>query len=589
MKNRKENNTSGNWMTLNLVIQLLLLFISGGVFSQIPYCSWVKDVPNGKTRGVWLEPTDFGNYYALGYITGGFGDITISTIDGDETITPTGSNSCLIEKYNDEGDILWVKAILSTGQVLGNAVVTDEFENLYVVGYFNGTCDFDPGTGTSNITSNGTEIFVLKLDLNGNFIWVKNLEAISGSSNSMANAVVADTNGDIVIAGEFDGSVDFDPSGSTNVKNAAGSTDVFVLKMDALGNLVWVKIFEGSSLDNCFSACTDTSNNIYLTGRFHGTVDFDPGAGTNYHSDVTSFGDVFSVKLNSNGDLVWVNTIGGDMNDFGEAITVDSSGNVYTYGRFRNTVDFNPGVAVNEVTSAGNQDAFIQKVDTDGNFIWAKTFGGTSSEIAKSMAVDKDQNLYLCGYFKGTTDLDPSTNSDNYSALGTFNNGFLSVLDSAGNYMWGRMIPSISQVLITDIIVNENNEVLITGEFNDTVDFDPSSGVKQLVSAYGGMFVAKYKMGYIGFEENKPIKHVSIYPNPSDGYQNFYLENDRPTFGTIQLVDTKSRVVKEVYDGVFAEGVNSFTVNLNDLPPGIYFYSVVFDNSEPMYFRTLKN
>ncbi len=145
-------------------------------------------------------------------------------------------------------------------------------------------------------------------------------------------------------------------------------------------NFVWAKSFSGNGNEYGFSICSDASGNVYTTGHFDGTVDFDPGPGV---VNLTSTGaaDVFITKLNSAGNLVWVKSFGGvpANNDVGSSITTDASGNVYTTGYFYGTVDFDPGASTFTLTSVA-YDIFISKLDASGNFIWAKQMGGSDAE-----------------------------------------------------------------------------------------------------------------------------------------------------------------------------------------------------------------
>ena len=227
------------------------------------------------------------------------------------------------------------------------------------------------------------------------------------------------------------GTVDFDPgAGTTTLTSAAGSADVFVSKLDSSGNFVWAKSFGGTSEDLGYSIAVDSSGNIYTTGYFYSTADFDPGAGT---SNRTSAGlvDVFVSKLDSSGNFVWAKSFGGTRDDVSNSIAVDSSGNVYTTGFFVEIVDFDPGAGTSNHTSAGGGDVFVSKLDSSGNFVWAKSFGGTSGDSSSSIAVDSSGNIYTAGSFGGTVDFDPGAGTTTLSSAGDAD-VFVLKLTSAG-------------------------------------------------------------------------------------------------------------------------------------------------------------
>jgi hypothetical protein len=196
---------------------------------------------------------------------------------------------------------------------------------------------------------------------------------------------------------------------------SAGNRDIFVLKLDSLGNLVWVKQMGGAGNAEGRSITTDANGNVYSTGTFSGTVDFDPAVDI---TNLTSAGeyDIFIQKLDSNGAFLWVKQMGSLNYDWGLGITTDATGNIYTIGNFSGTVDFDIEAGTVNLTSIGDFDCFILKLDTNGNFVWAKQMGGTGYSSGNSITVDADDNVYTTGRFEGTVDFDPGTGITNLTA-----------------------------------------------------------------------------------------------------------------------------------------------------------------------------
>ncbi|MDQ1256134.1 MAG: hypothetical protein QG656_730, partial [Candidatus Hydrogenedentes bacterium] len=208
------------------------------------------------------------------------------------------------------------------------------------------------------------------------------------------------------------------------------------LTVDAAdGDFVWAKAMGGTGNEWSEDITLDNAGNVYATGYFRSTADFDPGPGI---FNLTSAGgiDVFVSKLNSTGVFVWAKAMGGTGNDFGEGIAVDSAGNVYTRGRFLGTVDFDPGAGIFNLTQAGSSDLFVSKLDSGGNFVWAKRMGGSSIGDGDGIAVDSAGNVYTTGWFLGTVDFDPGPGTFNLTSAG--NDIFVSKLDSAGNFVWAK-------------------------------------------------------------------------------------------------------------------------------------------------------
>ncbi|MBI4946033.1 MAG: SBBP repeat-containing protein, partial [Bacteroidetes bacterium] len=167
-------------------------------------------------------------------------------------------------------------------------------------------------------------------------------------------------------------------------------------------SFTWAKSMGGTDNDRGYSIAVDGSGNVYTTGVFTGTADFDPGAG-NYPltaAGVDGLSDIFISKLDASGNFVWAKRIGDTDNDRGYSIAVDGSGNVYTTGFFRGTVDFDPGAGSYPLTAAGSQEFFISKLDASGNFVWAISMSGISAGY--SIAIDGSGYVYTTGLFWGT-------------------------------------------------------------------------------------------------------------------------------------------------------------------------------------------
>ena len=233
-----------------------------------------------------------------------------------------------------------------------------------------------------------------------------------------------------------------------------------------------VAVFSGTSSNYGQSVALDSSGNIYSTGMFAGTADFDPGAGI---ANMTSVGsnDVFVSKLDTSGNFVWAKSLGAS--DC-YSVAVDSFGNVYTAGFFYGTGDFDPGDGVISLTSASDADVFVSKLDTSGNYMWAKQFGGNSAEYGFEVAVDSSGNVYTTGNFISTADFDPGPGTANLTGGGAF----VSKLDTSGNYVWAKQFRGGARGY--EVAVDSSGNVYTTGELKGTADFDPGDGVANLTS-----------------------------------------------------------------------------------------------------------
>jgi hypothetical protein len=350
------------------------------------------------------------------YTTGDFR----STVDfdpgaGAANYTSVGSNDIFVQKLDASGNFIWAKSFGGSSDDVGNSIIVDVSGNVYTTGYFRNTVDFDPGVGTANLTSVGSDdIFVQKLDASGNFIWAK---SFGNSSVDQGNSINVDASGNVYTTGYFRGTADFDPGANIANFTSVGDDDIFVQKLDVSGNFIWAKSFGTSSRDRGISITKDASGNVYTTGFFGNTVDFDPGAGT---ANLTSVGgyDIFLQKLDASGNFIWAKSFGGSSNDYGSSSTIDASGNVYTTGQFPETADLAPGAGTANFTSVGGLDIFVQKLDSSGNFIWAKSFGSSSDDWGNSITLDASGNVYTTGFFLETADFDPGSDTANFTSAG---------------------------------------------------------------------------------------------------------------------------------------------------------------------------
>ena len=334
----------------------------------------------------------------------------------------------------------------------------------------------------------------------GDFVWAKRM---GGTGADEGRGIALDSAGNVYTTGRFEGTVDFDPGAGTFTLTSAGDNDIFVSKLDSEGNFLWAKAMGGTSGDEGRGIALDSAGNVYTTGRFEGTADFDPGTGT---FNLTSAGglDIFVSKLDSEGNFAWAKAMGGTHYDLGYGIAVDSVDNVYIVGAFGGTADFDPGAGTFNLTSADWNDIFVSKLDSAGNFVWAKGMGGTHDDYGFGIAVDSASNVYTTGRFSDTVDFDPGAGTFNLTSAGG-DDIFVSKLDSAGDFVWAKGMGGTGY----GIAVDSAGNVYTTGSFISTADFDPEACAFNLTSAgIGDIFVSK-----LGLDVTPPEISISS-PSP---------------------------------------------------------------------------
>jgi hypothetical protein len=207
----------------------------------------------------------------------------------------------------------WVRGIepfVNTAAVETHTVAVDDSGNVYVAGFFNGIVDFDPGSGTSKLNSVGNSLFVCKLNRNGGFLWVKSTQ---GNGSCSYNNIALDRTGNIYVAGSYTGTMDFDPgSGTTNFTTTMADNDIYICKFTGSGAFLWAKALSGPDGNNqCWDIAIDNKGNVLTTGSFTGTVDFNPSSSATVNVTSAGESDIFVSKLDSNGNYLWVKTMGG--------------------------------------------------------------------------------------------------------------------------------------------------------------------------------------------------------------------------------------------------------------------------------------
>ena len=335
-------------------------------------------------------------------------------------------------------------------------ISVDSSKNAYTTGSFSGTVDFGGGDVTSNAVS---DIFVVKLDSDGNFQWVY---TAGGSGNDRAVDIGTDSSGNSYITGNFSETVNF---GGGDVTSAGNSDDIFVVKLDSDGNFQWVYTAGGtqygtSSTTLKFDGGTgidiDSSGNVYITGIFDTVVDFGGG-------NVSSSGkDIFVLKLDTDGNFQWVYNVLSSGNDDANSITTDPSGNTYTTGYFYNTADFGGG----DVTSNGYNDIFVVKLDSDGNFQWVYTAGGTGVDELHAIAIDSSDNVLTTGYLSSTVNYGGGVRISAVTVT-----ALVLKLDSFGSLVWVNAYGGQGAQEGLGIAADSSDNIFTTGYFYNTVDF----------------------------------------------------------------------------------------------------------------------
>ena len=363
---------------------------------------WAQNIGSSSNdRGLGIATDSDGNVLATGYFSGSI------DIDGNGTddLTSNGGQDSYIAKFDRDGNFLWAQNIGGSNGDKGHSIAADRDGNVLPTGYFRDSIDID-GNDINDLTSNGQrDSYVAKFDKNGNFLWAQN---IGGVGDENGRGITTHSDGNVWITGYFDAAIDIDGDANNDL-STNGSSDSYIAKFDIDGNFQWAKNIGGSNGDRGTGIATDKDGNVLATGYFQGSMDIDED-GTD---DLTSNGgqDGYMVKFDRDGNFLSGQNIGGESNDNSRSITTDSNGNVWATGYFEGSMDID-GDDTDDLTSNGGLDSYVAKFNSDGDFQWAKNFGGRRRDRGFAIARDNDGNVWATGYVNGSIDIDKNGTND---------------------------------------------------------------------------------------------------------------------------------------------------------------------------------
>lgn len=535
--------------------------------------------------------------------------------------------SCIFPQTPD-----WVWAISAGGNEndFSNCITSDKYGYIY----FSGTYNSDSITFYNYTLFNNSNpdmygnIFITKLDLSGNIIWAK---SAGGSDYDDVKGIVTDSYGNIYITGTFtNDSINFDNITLHNL--GIVGNDIFVAKYDPLGNILWAKSGgNGESHDFSSAITCDKEDNIYITGRYElNSFIFDNDTLTYIGPPPSTYSDMYILKLNETGNILWGKTATGVNIEWGWSLTSDTIGNIYVCGGFTspsvsldsitliNTGDLysrnvfiakynssgeiqwannifnNVGGYNNKITSDifnniyitgsfydstivfGNTtlintsdtacDMFIVKYDSSGNFIWAKSANGVGWEAIQDFVSDIDGNVYITG-----TTNSPSVTFDTTTLFDfemPFGWSYIVKYDSSGNLLWAKKSEGGNSGITND---NYGN-TYITGLFADSINFD-SITIYNSSLYFCDIFVAKLSGSASSINEFQSLNSIIIYPNPVSEYLNINFQNNpvEHTEFNIEITDISGRIIR--CTTIF----NKVSLNVSSLPSGVYIIKVYTD------------
>lgn len=563
---------------------------------------YAKQIGNKKSNRIvsYVATDQTGAIYRVGQLSA-TSDIDPSSAVFSVTNTSLGTGF-FISKYTGSGALVWGKTITTAaGSSAGISVTnTDSNGNTYVVGGFTGTVDFDPSANTANMISSSTtatDLYIAKYDSNGNYVWSKQIIGTIGARRKL----VFDTSGNFYFTGTYTGTtpIDVDPS-IANVFNLTtnGQFNTYIIKFNSQGEFIWAKSILAQPTNGYFVSVTQfdiKDNSIYMTGRMWGGADFNPSpTETNILTTIIqASNETFFAKYDLDGNYQMAFKFDNDPTGLinkGSSFAIDDNGDIYLLAIFINTVDFNPSpTEVFNLTSVPDDSTFnlaILKYTVNGSFVWAKQVRAMDvdsflpvtsiqgNEWLSSTYIKNNELIVVSSIF-GNFDFDPSANDvilpSSIDASGNFNSSFFI---AKYNTTSGELInvnkldgDYVGELYNSCLDINQN--LVLSGSFRGTVDFDFTTGVQTVTSASpynNDRFWAKYTIETLGVQTNNSVNGYNIYPNPTNSI--LYVSHESFTEFNVTLMDITGKILQKTVL------TNQKGVDVSAYPKGIYFIQI---------------
>jgi hypothetical protein len=500
----------------------------------------------------------FSRNYDL-YVTGYFASDSITF--GNITLHSNGSSDAYVVKYDQYLTPIWAVAIGGEGDDYGMGITCDSLDNIIVVGNYGSDSLILGSTILTNRDSGTPDMFIARIDVNGNFVWARG----EGGRNwdNCSGVDIHNAQQEIYVSGAF--YIDTMFIGNDTLLNR-GNYDMVLMKFDMNGNYLWSRSAGGNFNDLANAVAVDESGYVITTGGF--ASDSLPFPTTTLINPLAGLPETWVVRYDSQGNFDWARRAGAGDNDHAVACDVDLNGNIYLGGHFHSgSMTFASDTLVNQ----GQGDVYLLVYDQSGNELWAKSAGGPEQDFGYGVFVDHLGNIFTSGMYQSL-----SVNFGPY----TFNNPninenmFLVMYDANGNELDTLSGGGLGSDYMTSLVVNDAG-VYGVGGFGTPV---MAMGATTLINtdASGNtydMFIATTALPLSVSDENRNGS-ISVSPNPSSG-----LFVCKTVFQTPVVVRVYNILGEEIV--IRTENNSSvFSVDLVGHPKGLYYMVVEADGQK---------
>lgn len=538
------------------ILFLTAFFISIGSFAQT--YNWTYS--SGGSGWDDVKSTHLGNDNGT-VMTGMFSN---TATFGATTLTSTAYQDAFVAKYDQQGNVLWAKAISGNEQDWGYKVTTDNNNNVYVTGYFQSTAlYFTPTDSIVKNVQSSRNVFLAKYNSNGVFQWAKLGSGGATNAYLTSRSVVTDNQNNIIISGDYNKQIQF---GASTLPNT-NTTNIFMVKFDPSGNVIWTKAGVSNSICWFADLATDASNNIYATGKISTAITFGATTITNNQGD-----DMVIGKFDASGNLLWMDVVGKSLSasttannlDCGSSVKVDGSGNVFVGGSLVDTTyyDANLNMLITK------QFAFVAKYSNGGVQQWLKKFGNDEKDNINAIDLDANGDLYAIGMYKGVFNVGGIALPN-----GASTNAFVAKFNKLnGNTIFAYQLGvSAAEVEGWGIGVNQQNgNVYTSGNYRGSCAFNANTINPQGV---WDIFVVLLNNSVIQ-STNDIVRdfNIELFPNPATTTLSILASNDIDLYNsTIKVFSSDGKLMNK------SRVLSDKLIDVSDLKAGNYWLEIVND------------
>lgn len=464
----------------------------------------------------------------------------------------------------------------------GNVIFTCSADDTY---------DYDPGPAIFRVPDKS--MIIRKFDNNGNLLWVKSLDKKNPGGGTIARGLTTDESGNIYLHGYVSGVVDIDPGVGIFEVRCDGMYEWggFVCKLDRDGNFSWGKFLHcgapsGSwAVNNTNNLFLDSKKNLYFTGSYTGSVDFDPGPGTFTMATATGATEGFVCKLDGSGNFIWARRMSGSY--VRETVLAgDQQDNVYIAGIFSYSIDPSPGWHSYILNARGpSTNTFVMKLDTAGTLKWAKgIYAKKGAGNQNFIHVDKRGHIYLTGFLVDSVFLYDRSKQYTLMKADDDEAGILIKLDSGGKLLGSKVLATTGvRSMFYTAYVDKQSNIYFAGNFEDSVLLDPdASATKLYTKGRTSMYLMKLAQPIpLSLHSFGTVENCTVYPNPTNGpltllIDGFAKEATAEVF-SISGLRLLSHTTRQ----------NRAELDLSHYPTGMYLIRVS-DQERKTYIKVLK-